>query len=52
MPTGSPTSTPLVEVVVTMWQPSLGRARMRGTKVLQPYTGPQKLTPMPQSQSL
>ncbi len=52
MPTLSPTSTPLVDVVVTMWQPLFGRARMRGTKVLMPYTGPQKFTPIPQSQSL
>ncbi len=41
----------LVEVVVTIWQPCLP-ANMRGTKVLMPYTGPQKFTPMPHSQSL
>ena len=46
-----PSSTPSVEVVVTMWLPSLC-ASMRGMKVREPYTGPQKLTPMPQSQSL
>ena len=47
-----PRSMPLVEVVVTMWQPSLGARACAARRCLQPYTGPQKLTPMPQSQSL